>query len=72
MPIWQNRGDGSLMNVFVKRALNSVAKNKAIIVIPLWWNLFWRIYRLFHSLAILLTQKPFQNLQEKLGVEQNR
>ena len=59
-------------NVFAKRALNSVAKNKAIIVIPLWWSLFWWIYRLFPSLAILLTQKPFQDFQEKLGVQSNR
>ena len=55
-------------HVFAKKALNSVAKNKAIIVIPSWWNLFWWIYRLFPSLAILLTQKFFQNYQNKLGL----
>ena len=59
-------------NVFAKRALNSVAKNKAIIVIPFWWKLFWWIYRLFPSLGILLAQKPFQDFQEKLGLQQNR
>ena len=57
-------------NVFAKKALNSVAKNKAIIVIPLWWNLFWWIYRLWPSLAILLMQRPFENFQEKLGFVQ--
>jgi NAD(P)-dependent dehydrogenase (short-subunit alcohol dehydrogenase family) len=58
--------------VFAKKALNSVAKNKAIIVIPSWWKLFWWIYRLFPSLGILLAQKSFQDFQEKLGVQQNR
>lgn len=56
--------------VFAKRALNSVAKNRAIIVIPSWWKLFWWIYRLFPSLGISLTQKPFQNFQSKLGLIQ--
>jgi len=55
-------------NVFAKRALNSIAKNKAIIVVPLWWKLFWWIYRLFPSFGIVLVQKPFLNFQEKLGL----
>lgn len=57
-------------NVFAKRALNSIAKNRAIIVVPLWWKLFWLIYRLFPSFGIFLVQKPFQNFQEKLGLMQ--
>jgi NAD(P)-dependent dehydrogenase (short-subunit alcohol dehydrogenase family) len=56
--------------VFAKKALNLVAKNRAIIVLPSWWKLFWWIHRLLPSLGIFLTQKPFQNFQEKLGLLQ--
>ena len=55
-------------DVFAKRALNSIAKNKAIIVVPLWWKLLWWIYRLFPSFGIVLVQKPFLKFQEKLGL----
>ncbi len=55
-------------NIFAQKALNSVAKNKAIVVVPAWWKLFWWIYRLAPSLAISLMQKPFQDFQDKLGM----
>ncbi len=55
-------------NVFAKKALSAVAKNKAIIVVPAWWKLFWWIYRLFPSLGILIVQKPFQDIQDKLRI----
>lgn len=56
--------------VFAKKALNSVAKNKAIIIVPAWWKLFWWIYRLFPSLGIFLVQKPFQDFQKKISMVQ--
>jgi len=37
-------------NIFSERALNSVAKNKAIIVVPSWWKPFWWIHRLFPTI----------------------
>lgn len=55
-------------NVFARKALNSVAHNKAIIIVPAWWKVFWWMNRLFPSLGILLTQRPFQNFQKKLGL----
>jgi short-subunit dehydrogenase len=57
-------------DVFAKKALNSVAKNKAIIIVPALWKLFWWIYRLFPSLGIFLVQKPFQDFQEKISMVQ--
>jgi short-subunit dehydrogenase len=52
---------------FAQKALDSIAKNKAIIVIPLWWKLFWWIHRIFPALGMFLTQRHFQDFQKKLG-----
>ncbi len=57
-------------NLFAKKVLKSVAKNKAIIIVPSWWKLFWWINRLSPSLGILLAQKHFQYRQKKLGILQ--
>ena len=59
-------------NMFAKRALNSVAKNKAIIIVPAWWKLLWWINRLFPSTVIDLVGKSFQKMQKQFGfAEQN-
>ena len=59
-------------NNFAKKALNSVAKNKAIIVVPAWWKLFWLLNRLFPSVGIHLVGKSFQKIQKRFGfAEQN-
>jgi len=55
-------------DIFAYKAINSVAKNKAIIIIPLWWKLFWWIDRLFPSLGINLARKNFQKMQKQLGI----
>lgn len=55
-------------NIFAKKALDSVAKNKAIIIVPSWWKLFWWIDRLSPSLGILLAQKSFRKVQKELGI----
>jgi len=57
-------------NLFAEKVLKSVAKNKAIIIVPSWWRLFWWINRLSPSLAILLAQKHFRYRQKKLGMVQ--
>jgi NAD(P)-dependent dehydrogenase (short-subunit alcohol dehydrogenase family) len=57
-------------NLFAKKVLNSVAKNRAIIIVPSWWKLFWWINRLSPSLGIFLAQKSFQKMQKKLGIVQ--
>jgi NAD(P)-dependent dehydrogenase (short-subunit alcohol dehydrogenase family) len=55
-------------NLFAEKVLKSVAKNKAIIIVPSWWKLFWWINRLSPSLGIFLAQKHFQYRQKKLGI----
>ena len=54
-------------NIFAKKALNSVAKNKAIIIVPAGWKLFWWINRLLPSLGIYLAGRNFQKVQKQLG-----
>lgn len=53
-------------NIFASRALDAIAKNKAIIVLPSWWRLLWWIHRLFPSLGISLAQKKHQDMLKKL------
>jgi short-subunit dehydrogenase len=57
-------------NIFAEKVLNSVAKNKAIIIVPSWWKLFWWINRLSPSLGIFLAQKRFQKVQKEFGIIQ--
>jgi NAD(P)-dependent dehydrogenase (short-subunit alcohol dehydrogenase family) len=57
-------------NLFAKKVLKSVGRNKAIIIVPSWWKVFWWINRLSPSLGILLAQKHFQYRQKRLGIAQ--
>jgi NAD(P)-dependent dehydrogenase (short-subunit alcohol dehydrogenase family) len=50
-------------NLFARKALDAIAKNEAIIIIPSWWKLFWWMNRLSPSLGISLSQKLYQNMQ---------
>lgn len=54
-------------NVFAAKALDLIAKNKAIIVLPSRWKIIWLFSRLFPSLCISFVQKPFQDMQEKMN-----
>jgi NAD(P)-dependent dehydrogenase (short-subunit alcohol dehydrogenase family) len=42
---------------FARKALNAIARNAAIIVIPSWWKLVWWINRLSPALSMLLMRK---------------
>ena len=55
-------------DIFAYKAINSIAKNKAIIIVPSWWRLFWWINRLFPSFGINLAGKSFQKMQKQLGL----
>jgi NAD(P)-dependent dehydrogenase (short-subunit alcohol dehydrogenase family) len=52
--------------IFARKVLSAVAKNKAIIVFPAWWKVFWWLNRLSPSLWIFLSHKSFQRSQEVL------
>jgi|MudIll2142460700_1097286.scaffolds.fasta_scaffold30858_1 NAD(P)-dependent dehydrogenase (short-subunit alcohol dehydrogenase family) len=56
-------------NIFADKVLNLIAKNKAIIIVPSWWKLFWWINRLSPSLGMFLAQKRFQKMQKELGIQ---
>jgi NAD(P)-dependent dehydrogenase (short-subunit alcohol dehydrogenase family) len=60
-------------DIFAEKALNAVAKNKAIIIEPAWWKWLWRINRFFPELGMNLAQNRFQktlSILEKLNNEQ--
>lgn len=54
--------------LFAQKALNCVAKNKAVIVLPKSYNVFWWINRFSPSLGIFLGRLSYQNNQKKLGL----
>lgn len=54
-------------NTFAAKALDMIAKNKAIVVLPSRWKIVWLFSRLFPSLCISFVQKPFQDMQRKMN-----
>jgi NAD(P)-dependent dehydrogenase (short-subunit alcohol dehydrogenase family) len=54
---------------FAEKVLNLIAKNKAIIIVPSWWKLFWWINRLSPSLGMFIAQNRFQKMQKELGIQ---
>ncbi len=48
---------------FAEKALNAIAKNKAIIIIPSRWKLLWWINRLSPSTGDYLTERFYKNLK---------
>ena len=59
-------------NLFAKKVLKSVAKNKAVIIVPSWWRVYWWLNRLSPSLGIFLSRKQFQKVQKEVGIEQEQ
>lgn len=53
---------------FARKALDCVAKNKAIIVLPKLYKLFWWINRISPSLAMFLGERSYLSGQRKLGL----
>jgi NAD(P)-dependent dehydrogenase (short-subunit alcohol dehydrogenase family) len=48
---------------FAEKALRAVAKNRAIIVIPSWWNLVWWLNRASPSLGFYLGRKALETMK---------
>jgi len=55
-------------NVFAQKALSQVANNKAIIVLPSRWKLFWWFHRLLPSLGLLQSQKFYQDFHKQMSM----
>jgi short-subunit dehydrogenase len=56
--LWE-QGRPIAADVFARKALKAVAKNRAIIVIPWWWKVFWGVYRLSPTLALAWARRNF-------------
>jgi NAD(P)-dependent dehydrogenase (short-subunit alcohol dehydrogenase family) len=52
--------------IFASRALDAIGRNRAIIIIPSWWKLFWWINRLSPSLGISLAQRQYRDMPAAL------
>ena len=51
-------------DTFAGKALDAIAKNKAIIVVPSWWKLLWWIDRLSPPLTMLLLRKQVMEINK--------
>jgi hypothetical protein len=51
---------------FVDLALKQIARNRAIIVIPSIYRIWWRIYRMSPFLGIALAQMLFREMRRRL------
>ena len=56
-------------NLFAEKVLKCVAKNRAIIIVPSWWKVYWWINRLSPSLGLFLSQRQFQKAKKVLGIK---
>ena len=63
-----NRFNPMPPGVFARKALDQVARNKGIILIPAWYRGAWLLYRLFPSAGVSMLKKRFQNAADKLGI----
>jgi NAD(P)-dependent dehydrogenase (short-subunit alcohol dehydrogenase family) len=57
-------------DLFARKVLDSVARNKAIIIVPSWWRLLWWVDRLSPALGMSLARKSFQKIGKKFGIGQ--
>jgi NAD(P)-dependent dehydrogenase (short-subunit alcohol dehydrogenase family) len=55
-------------DVFARKALQAVARNEAIIVIPRWWKALWLLDRLAPSLSMALSERMLAALRKNLEV----
>lgn len=52
--------------VFAQRALDAVARNTAIIVLPSWWKLLWYLERISPGLSMWLATRSFRQMRLEL------
>jgi short-subunit dehydrogenase len=55
-------------NTFAAKALNLIAKNKAIVVLPSRWKIIWFFCRMFPSRSISIVGKSFEGMQRELDI----
>jgi NAD(P)-dependent dehydrogenase (short-subunit alcohol dehydrogenase family) len=59
-------------NIFAKKVLNLIEINKAIIIVPSWWKVFWWVDRLSPSLGMVLAKKTSKEMEKLLGIGEGK
>ncbi len=60
------------VDVLARKALQAVARNEAIIVIPAWWKALWLLDRLSPSLSMVLSEKALEAMRKDLEASGGR
>ena len=55
-------------DLFAEKALDAVAKNEPIVIIPSWWKMIWRLHRFFPLFGLSLAQKQYQDMRKQMGL----
>jgi len=55
-------------DIFARKVLDQVALNRAIIIVPGWWKIFWWMYRLSPALGMRLVEKSYRDTKRELGM----
>jgi NAD(P)-dependent dehydrogenase (short-subunit alcohol dehydrogenase family) len=53
-------------DAFARKAVQAVARNEAIIVIPAWWRALWLFERLSPSLSAMLWEKALESMRREI------
>ena len=54
--------------LFARRTVDAVLRNRAVIVVPRWWKTFWYLERLSPSLSLRLADAMYARRQAELAV----
>ena len=55
--------------VFAEKVLDALARNKALIIVPGWWRLFWWLSRLSPALESALAQRSYRSVRKAMQSE---
>jgi short-subunit dehydrogenase len=55
-------------DIFARKVVNAIAKNKAIIIEPEQWKLVWWLYRFAPSLIMAIAQNKFKKIKKELNL----
>jgi hypothetical protein len=51
---------------FAAKVLPAIRKNRAIIIVPSWWKIFWWINRISPSLGLFISRKLYEKSMREL------
>ena len=55
--------------LFAEKVLDALARNKALIIVPGWWRLFWWLSRLSPALELSLAQRGYRSARKAMQSE---